>query len=132
MDAEIMGFLGKILGEMYRIQKRLEMPGPADHVIVGLLYGIEPVIREQFSFVPSDQCQAVLEALDRYAGDPEALTGYYDIMSELEAAGVNRARAKIIITYLNLMGAYTDVIRRLDSDNSPVDLRRFDLQDNEI
>ena len=37
MDEGLMAFLGKILGEMYRIQKRLEMPRPADHIIWGLL-----------------------------------------------------------------------------------------------
>ena len=65
MDDEIAAFLGKILGEMYRIQKKLDMPRPSDGEIYGLLNGIEPTIRQRFPLIPRERVDAVCSILGR-------------------------------------------------------------------
>ncbi len=132
MDVELKAVLGKMLGEIFRIQKHLDMPRPADHVIYGLKVGMEHVLDEQLSFISQSQYNSVCEILNRYIDNPEALSGFYVIEDELKNRGVSRDVAIVILTYLKLCGSYIDVIERLDSDNSPMQCRTFDVLEGMI
>ena len=99
METQLKVFLGKILGEIFRIEQKLSMtmqPGYAtqpNHVIYGLIAGIEPVIDEQISvlserYISEDQFKVMCEILDRYVTSP--LTGFDQIENELEHRGVSR------------------------------------------
>lgn len=57
----------------------------------------------------------------------ETFKGYYDIDKQLKECGINRAIAHPIITYLNAIGSFRELILKMDSDYSPFECRTFEL-----
>jgi len=133
---DIMRLLGKILAETYRIQRRT--PGFAvgvdDAHIYGLQNGFEHVIErelEGIGTITKREFDHVGDVLDLYDSDPAKLAafkGFYDIEGELKAGGVDRLKAIQILTYLNANGQFDALIRKMDSDHSPSECRKFDLK----
>jgi len=130
MDTETKLFLGKILGEVYRMQKRAEVPVPvADDTLYGLLNGFEFVIDEMLAdlgHVTHEQLSAMEEVLDRYYKDPVALAnlkGFYDIEDELKQRGISRGKAITLIKYFRAGEHFTAVLDKFDTSNSPGEVR---------
>ena len=127
-------FFGKILGELYRIEKKLGMNCSAtDGKIVGLLNGIEPVINDEIERVGSisgENLKSVEKVLNEYSTNQGKLCnfkGFYDIEKRLVSEGVDRATAINILKYLNATGQFKEVIGKMDSSGSPTECRNFDL-----
>lgn len=71
----------------------------------------------------------VQKVLDAYHNNDDALDeldGFYDIEPKLEALGIDRNTAVRALRWLWNTGAYREVIKKFDSDNSPAECRRFD------
>ena len=140
MDQQTRVLLGKVLGEIYRIERRIQsMPCPADDSqVFGLVNGFETAIDqelESIGFISSDQVDAVADVLEPIFLDPEKLKkfkGFYDIESELESGGVDRAMASVILTYFNLKSRFSNVISKMDSSDSPTECRTFKPSDFEV
>ncbi|MEV9639490.1 hypothetical protein ABZ756_02180 [Mammaliicoccus sciuri] len=127
--------VAKILGEIYRIQKRL--PDNAcpvgNDVIYGLLNGIERVVDselEELYFISQGKEEAAVGILNEYFIDRDKLNnlkGYYDIEHKLEDRGIDRSDAIRIFTQLKAEGRFVNVIEKMDSSNSPGECRTFDI-----
>ena len=142
MDQELKRALGFLLGQIYRIEKRINhndsdiCPVP-ESTIYGLLNGIEPIIDENLPTnmaVSDDDISAVADVLQPYFDDPEKLsefTGYYQIEPELERRGVSRSKAMLILTYFQSDSSFTNVIEKMDSPGSPSECRTFRIHDYE-
>jgi hypothetical protein len=130
--------LGKLLAEVYRVQRKLEIPTADDATIYGLRNGFETVVAEELErigFVSKAQVKHVMDVLDPIWQDPTKLVafkGFYDIERELESGGVDRTTAIAVLTYLNAHGQFTDVIAKMDTSGSPGECRKFDLSKWEI
>jgi len=128
--------LAKIIGELYRMQLRTSIPCQArDARIYGLLKGFEQVIDEELEhigFVSKKQVDHVINVLKPFWKDPEKLSkfkGFYDIEDALETGGVDRMTAAKILTYLNADMRFKEVIAKMDSSDSPVECKTFELDD---
>jgi hypothetical protein len=130
--------LGKLLAEVYRVHRKLEIPTADDATIYGLRNGFETVVAEELErigFVSKAQVKHVMDVLDPIWQDPTKLAafkGFYDIERELESGGVDRTTAIAVLTYLNAHGQFTDVIAKMDTSGSPSECRKFDLSKWEI
>lgn len=126
---------GKILGEIYRIQKRNGYSPVSEGRIYGLLNGVEIAIDNEISSlepVTNEEIDAAADILDKYWKDPadlDKVTGYYDLEDDFDAAGLNRGKMIRILTYFNSNNQYTDLISKFDSSNSPTECRTFELYD---
>lgn len=114
MDGDTMKALGKILGELYRLQRRIDpqMVGVGDATIYGLVHGSEDVLPSELNIrdedgseigVSSAEVRVVVDILSEYwRGEKPMLTGFYEIESQLKQAGIDRMKAKQILTYLKV------------------------------
>lgn len=48
---------------------------------------------------------------------------------KLERLGINRAKAKTILTWFNAGDRYTNVIQKMNSTNSPVECKTFEVSE---
>ena len=124
---------GKILGEMYRIQNKLNMPCPAsDAHIYGLLNGFEEAIEYEFkeNIITSSEVNDVCDVLDEIWKDKakmDAFTGFYEIENKLKAKGIDRFRAIPILKYIYAQNRFEELIDKMDTNNSPMECRTFKL-----
>jgi len=125
--------LGKTLGEIYRIQKKLGIvSGASSSKIMGLLNGFENTIEDELDHlgvVTKEQLSHTIHVLDEHSKDPEKFerfTGFYDIEEELKDGGVSRGEAMLIIKYLLLDHCFEKIIKKMDSDCSPGECRTFE------
>jgi hypothetical protein len=99
MNTETKTILGKLLGEVFRIQKRTGVPTYSDGTIYGLLNGVEPAIDSvinEISFVSTELVDRAAKVLQPIFDDPAklaAFNGFYDIEHELQDAGIDRGTA---------------------------------------
>lgn len=137
MNTEQKLFLGKILGELYRIERANEsIACPASSAqIYALLNGFEHAIDhelEMIGHISHEKLKAVMDILDPIWMDRQKLDnfkGFYDIEKELEEKGVDRVAAIAILTYLKANNQFTEVIDKMDSSDSPTECRTFELSD---
>ena len=134
MNDENKKVFGKVLGEIYRIQNRLEISnGISSAKIYGLLNGFERTIDEEIENIgwTSDHTQDQVETiLDKYFSDEKLLKkfkGYYDIDSELKHENIDRMTAIRVIKMLKEEGRFITLINKMDSSDSPVECRTFNL-----
>ena len=140
MDRDNKLFLGKILGEIFRIQRGLEnIYCPAsDAQVFALLNGFEHVIDEvleRVDYISREKLTAVIDILDSIWSDKEKLAefnGYYKIEEQLKQKGISRDEAHRIITYLKANHQFTTIIEKMDSSNSPLECRNFDLNELDL
>ncbi|WP_145047879.1 hypothetical protein [Paenibacillus xylanexedens] len=139
MDRESKLVFGKILGEIYRIQKHdqgISCP-VGDDVIYGLLNGFEDTLNselEELNFVSSEDVEFVSNVLNEYHIDQEKLNlfkGYYDIEHRLESNGIDRMKAHRILTKFIAEHKFEGVIAKMDSSHSPGEMRTFKIRDYE-
>lgn len=130
--------LGKLLGEVYRLQYEAEMPTADTSTIYGLRNGFESVINEELErigFISTAQLDAVrnvLNTYDRSKEKLESLSGFYQVEDELSQKGVGRGEAIRILTFLQASHRFTNVIAKFDSQHSPTECRTFELHDDEM
>lgn len=136
MNAVSRPLFGYLLGETFRIQKKLGICNVSDSTIFGLLNGMDDVLREVEALIPVISDGLVKKAADilqPYLDDPaKPLAGYYQIEKELEAAGIDRGRAIVIFTYFKASGIYVEVLEKLNTDESPIECKTFDLDPKKI
>jgi hypothetical protein len=128
--------LGKILGEIYRIQSRMDIPhGLSKKTIYGLLNGFEVEIEDilqSMGYVSSQQVKAVINVLDSIRSDPQKLNefkGFYDLEEEVNARGVYREELMSILTYFNANGEFPEFIEKMKGQHSPAQCKTFDLDE---
>lgn len=132
--------LGKILGEIYRLQKSSDdsLCQVSNGQVYALLNGFEHAVDEELEmigFVSAKKVEHVMDILDRIWIDKERLDsfkGYYDIEHELTAKDVDRSEAIRIIKYLKANDQFLEVIEKMDSSGSPTECRRFKLTDWDV
>lgn len=135
MDEQKMKVLfGKLLGEIYRIQRVSNMPCPASaENIYGLLNGFENVIDEEIEsigFISSDDVNYIGKVLDEIYLDTKKMNdfkGFYNIEKKFLAENISRNKAISIIKYYNAQGSFKDLILKMDSEDSPSEARNFSL-----
>lgn len=130
--------LGKLLGEVYRLQNNAGVRSDVGKAqIYGLLNGFENCIAhelEMIGFIPKEKVDAVGGVLEEYFNDDkklESFKGYYDIEHALEDRGVDRSEAIRILTYFNAGHQFSSVIAKMDSPGSPSECRTFKLNEFE-
>jgi len=129
--------LGKLLGEIYRLQRTNGMITAGEAHTFALLNGFEDAINEELEAIGQitvEQVRHVRRVLGRYFDDRELLNslhGFYNIEDELEAGGVDRVTAIDIFKYLKTRGDFEEIIQRMDSGHSPEECRRFELNEDE-
>jgi hypothetical protein len=136
MDAELKVIFGKILGEVYRIQLHMKpnICRVGEATVYGLLNGIESAIDDEIDLDPeflvtrqeSDLMDRVLAEADQ---DPK-FAGFYDIEPKL--AGIDRGKAIRLLTYINASGCFTEVIAKMNSQDSPAECKKLDLDSEDI
>lgn len=136
MEKENKILLGKLLGEIYRLQKNTDIPvGSSAGQIYGLLNGFEGAIDEELEmigFIPQQQVDAVGSIMDEIYVNPDkmnAFKGFYELEPEFEAAGIDRGQANKIIRYYYASNRFTELIDKMDTSGSPTESRRFTLSE---
>lgn len=130
--------LGKILGEIYRIQMKLGILSVDKANLYALLNGFESAIKEELGrigFISKEQEDHVIDVLSLIWEDQkkiENFNGFYDIEHQLEQGGVDRSTAIAVLKRLYANGQFTDLIAKMDSPGSPSECRRFDLSEWDI
>lgn len=114
----------------------------SDSRIYGLINGIEEAINEEvfrspFSetqrIITKDELKFVYDVLDEYKGENlNSFKGYYTIERKLEEYGIDREKAIKIFTYLKLDSRYYELIEKMNSIDSPVELKDLDSFEYEI
>lgn len=127
---------GKILGEIYRLQRAQGLVVGADEGrVYGLLNGIEQAIDEELNsvgFISNEKTDHAQQVLNVYLYDEsklDDLDGFYDIEMALEKGGVDRSDAISIFRYFLASRRYVDAINKMDSGNSPIECKDFALRD---
>ncbi len=131
--------LGKMLGEIYRIQKHTEdmTGGASDSHIYELLNGFEDAIEEELNcigFVSHEKVKHTMDVLNEYCNDKQKLEefkGFYDIENKLEKGGVSRIDAIIILKSLKANDQYNTLIDKMNSPDSPTECKDFNLSEYE-
>ena len=131
-DTKVM--LGKILGEIYRMESAIGMDCPASPArIYGLLRGFETAIDDELAEVggvEATKVKGVMDVLEPIWRNEDRLAdfkGYYDIESDLEERGIYREDAIKILRYLFANGQFREVILKMNSQHSPVECKTFEL-----
>ena len=127
--------LGKILGEIYRLQResRNVQCFANKARIYALLHGFEIAIDEELEeigFVTTEQVNAVNDVLSSIVTNEdlnERFKGYYDIEDNLKEMDIDRPTATKILKFFNAQGSFADLIKRMDSRDSPVECKNFDI-----
>lgn len=125
--------LGKLLAEVYRLQKAAGLDAPDAARIFALRNGFESAIQDELAhigFISTVQLQHAISVLEPYWKDPAklaSLKGFYDIEQALADGGVDRDHAKQIFQYLQANSQFTDVLAKMDSTDSPLECRTFTL-----
>jgi hypothetical protein len=135
MDSDTKRFLGFILGQVYRLQKRVdpEMCPASDQAIYGLTHGVEYEIDKvlhEMGRVTDDQFAGVVDVLDPLYRLPRYLAevhSYADLEPRFTMNGVDRATVIRVLKYLQADNQFMEVIGRFDNDTSPAECRNFAL-----
>ena len=140
MEQEQKQFLGKILGEIYRLQMHTGNMAcsPTKQQIYGLLHGFEEAIDDELEtigWISKEKIDHVANALDKYYNDEEKLKtfkGFYDIESGLISLGLSRGEISKVIKYFKAGENYLELIEKMDSGNSPSECRKFNESEFDI
>ena len=143
MEKDFKMFFGKILGEIYRIQKHInpEICKVRDSKIYGLLNGFENVINEEvnnYDFVSKEDLISLGKIMDDIRINNRTknsnFKGYYEIEDELKRQGKNidRATAITIIKYYLSENKFIDLVKKFDTENSPDEMRKINFEKDDI
>lgn len=120
MDKELQLTFGKLLGEMYRIQKEQGIARVDDGRIFGLLNGVEEAISSELNgtpFISNEQIEIVSDYLSPYWSQEKSLDELSDLSMrmDLERKGINEGDLYIILKYLKSTGRFEVEIDKLGS-----------------
>lgn len=114
----------------------------SDSRIYGLINGIEEAINEEVFISPlsetqriitKDELKFVYDVLDEYMGENlNSFKGYYTIERKLQEHGIDREKAIKIFTYLKIDSRYYELIEKMNSMDSPVEVKDLDPFEYEI
>ena len=120
MDNELKLFLGKLFGEIYKIQKKQGVCDKSETRIFGLLNGFEEEIRSEFeglNFYSQDKVNAVCDKLHPYYTKEKNINdmpSFLQFRMELEhESRINHTEVIDILKYLYSKNAYQLEIDRL-------------------
>ncbi|SDY84008.1 hypothetical protein [Thermoactinomyces sp. DSM 45892] len=113
MDIQKKVAYGKLLGEIYRIQKALGIPNEcSDHHVYGLQHGMEPSIRaiwEEYDFISVDEIVIVDELFDEIeSGNHKDVTSEEVLLDILESRGLPESKGRKVLQYYKLGGFYKE------------------------
>lgn len=139
MDKETKLVFGKILGEIYRIQNKMDNASylVGSETIYGLLNGFEETLDQEIgnlSFISSEEVAYVSSVLNEYHINEQRLStfnGYYNIEHKLLSRGIDRIKAKRIVTMFKIEGRFQNVIDKMDTSGSPGECRTFEIPEYE-
>lgn len=121
--------LGKILGEIYRLQRNADMPCCAsDEDVYGLLNGFENVVEEQLGRVTKNQFKVfekLIQKFDVPEDERKEPRGFYAVEKQLAADGVDRATVIKLLRYYKATGHCDHIVQEFDTSNSPGELRNI-------
>ncbi|UPO88322.1 hypothetical protein [Niallia sp. Man26] len=109
---------GKILGEIYRVQKQQGICSVSDSTIFGLLNGFQEAIESEIdglNFVSKGQVSVVCDALEPYFKEEVPLDelNFLDFRMELERKGISHGRLIDILKYLRASNSYSREIDKM-------------------
>ncbi|WP_155922176.1 hypothetical protein [Bacillus sp. EB01] len=123
MDKELKLALGKILGEIYRIQKAQEIDSVSDSRLFGLLNGFEEAIDSELGnlqFISDEDVKKVTDELAPYWNgerDIEEIPSFMTFRMDLERKGISHSKVVDILKYLKADGRFQTEIERLGTFN---------------
>lgn len=129
MDRNTKFALGKILGEIYKIQRHLNIPVPLhDYEVYGLLKGMEDVVDmriQNIEYISQDKIDRVVSVLNKHFQNPGQtnLSGYFAIKDELEEGGfeIAQGEAVSIMQYIKAQHSFEDIIDGLHLNLEPIE-----------
>ena len=128
--------LGKILGEVYRLQKcTFCLPCLAsDGRIYGLLNGIEREVDlelEEVGFVSDEKLEAAERILEEYFDERklEEIKSYGELEKKLSQNNIDKKSAVIILKYLYTQECFAKVIEKIDSIDLPIEFQNLNLDE---
>lgn len=141
-DQETKVIFGKILGEIYRLQKFFSFRNATHSVsntrIYGLLNGIEREINleiQEVGFISEEKVLAVETILIEYLKDKNKLEnfkGYQDLEEQFKQKNIEKSTAITILKYLYTQSRFSPLIEQLDSTNSPIEFQNIELDEYDI
>lgn len=127
-------FLGKILGEIYRLQNGNGVAnGVGEAHVYGLLHGFEMSIDEELGrigFISDAKFEAAADVLDEIYIDKDKLAkfkGFYDIENALKEKGVDRSEAIKIFKFFLANDQFVELIAKMNTSGSPIECKTFEL-----
>ena len=141
-DKETKIFFGKILGEIYRLQKSFSFRGGTYSVsnarLYGLLNGIEREINsevQEICFISEEKVLAVESILNEYLEDENKLRtfkGFQDLENKFRQRNIDKSVGITILKYLYTQSRFSPLIEQLDSTNSPIEFQNFELDEYDV
>ena len=114
-------FLGKVLGEVYRLQRRLapSLPSVDGAVVYGLLHGFEHVIEDELDrigWISSETVEAARLILERLRDGKQQMT-LDEVIAAFEQSAISRHEAIRLLAYFAEYtdGGLVDFVNALDS-----------------
>lgn len=129
MDRETKKAFGLIMGDLYEIKSLLKNVKPNKDILYGLKNGFEEVIDEAIDatwWISKDDVSNASKILNAYFKDSTKLAelkGYYDMEEDFLAVNIDRIKARYIMKYFYIRHQFTSVINKMDSSDSPQELR---------
>jgi hypothetical protein len=135
MDNDTKRMLGFILGQIYRLQKRVDpaMCPASDKEIYGLTHGFEYEIEKvlwQIGEVTDQQVLAAADVIDPLYRLPELVAkvqSYGDLEPSFKQNGLDRETVIRCLKYLTADGEFMELVSQLDNEQSPKECRNFAL-----
>ncbi len=125
MDSQMI-LLGRILGEVYRLQERSDKD---DAQVFGLRNGMEYAIEQELleiGFVSKSDTQAIedaLDELDKRHRQGSGAADYYSFESGLTSRGIGRSAILVVFEYLLRDSRFADVIHALAEGHAAIEIK---------
>lgn len=121
--------LGKILGEIYRMQMEDDhgICKASEGTIYGLIHGVELAIDEEIErigFLSTNKLEHVIDVLEKY-DDISGFAGFRQIEKELRDGGVDKTDAKRAFMYLKINDQFADIIDKMGENMAPNEMKNI-------
>lgn len=139
MEKDLKIVFGRLLGEIYKTQNMIsKTESISNSTIYGLINGLEVVIDEELdksSLITNEFHETLANTLDDINSDAakkNSFKGYYDIEDILQWRHEERGKSNVVLKYMKANGQFLDLINKMDSDNSPIEMKNFDIRDYDL
>lgn len=120
MEKDLKLALGKILGEVYDLERRIKNSySVSQQTIFGLVNGFEETIDKELTgmgMITEEDVRNASSILERYENDSfllQSMVGFSDMEAEMGRYGIDWFTAKKIVTMLRYERKYPKVIEKL-------------------